>query len=258
MKLDKEESAKAYIRDVINSSKFPRFTELLGDNINKELLDDIGKFSAKEDTSHIMSGETDLAFTAPEGKRIFDKLNRIYSKEWNNRKAEIRLCFSTLKDFIEHHRNALVAIISESTGIEWTTSKIIIYPAVYTGGTIIGSKIYIGAGKDFKRNYIDVMIHELVHINTRAGISSIQENLKFMQDSKEITTTIITNKIIDKLNIKSGLNLEHQKFSTQQSYLAEMHYEKLIKISEKIKNFTDTVKIVDMLLVNASADTDSY
>lgn len=104
--------------------------------------------------------------------------------------------------------------IQNITKIPWKKSSIKIILTLRSGGMSDENIIFIGVNRKFRSLYIETLIHELVHSNTRQIISKI----KYLDDEEEIATTIITNKIIRYLNEKYKTKVKQQEFSYNLKY----------------------------------------
>ena len=74
-----------------------------------------------------------------------------------------------------------------------------------------------------------MLIHELIHINT--WDMRFRQKLFYKRDSEEISTALLTNKIIRNMNTEFNMHIPNQKFATP-----FMNLEKFISQFEKILN----------------------
>jgi len=94
------------------------------------------------------------------------------------------------------------------------------------------------------------MIHELIHVDTQGCFKNPDKSLRLPTDSNEITTCLLTNKVVEKLNKKFKLNVQPQSFH---SYYAEFikNYKKALEnIGKTERGYKSLVLTVDKFLKN--------
>ena len=181
-------------------------------------------------------------------KKLIYTLAKIHSREWKAGQKEIASGFISMRKMIGSNNHTLIKEIQHATGISWKTSEIVIYPCKYNGGTVMENGIYIGVGDDFERNYFNVMIHELIHLNTKEEYMRMRKLLVFPEDSMEIATTIITNKILRTLKERYNLDADYQELSLQQRKVFGRYAETIEKKTKRSKTFEGTILAVDKFL----------
>ena len=147
------------------------------------------------------------------------------------------------------YRDFILDSVVEVTGINWPVKEVWLIPSIYSGGSVVDNKIFIGFENRLKKTYLTLIIHELIHINTDSHFrKNIENNIRLRADSNEIATCLLTDKIIEKLNNKFRLNIQPQKFH---SYYAKLikHYEKdLNNIGKTKRSYKSLVFAIDRFL----------
>ena len=134
--------------------------------------------------------------------------------------------------------------ISTLTKVKWNMKNIEIILTLRIGGMNDKNKIILGVDNKIRGLYIETLIHELIHLNTHKTISKF----KFSNESEEIATTLITNKIIELLNNKYELNIKKQSFSY--NLIKHKEFEKIFSFNlYSINNsFIDLIRKIEKIL----------
>lgn len=235
VKLDEAASSKVYIREVINSYRMPWLLMHVGKNIDKETLDAAKDLSAPLYFSLITPEELDTYVS--KFKFVFDRLLKFHHNYWSDNLVNLHEVNNMAKKIITEYGDAIVEEICLHTDIKWRINKIVIYPAAYMGGTVQKNEIYVGINNKTEDDCIGVLIHELVHINTDEEYKRLQSQFRSGEAIKEIAATLITNKVIDALNKKFGLNYIHQEISAEQRKDFGKIYKELDARNKNANNF---------------------
>lgn len=243
VRLDKAASSKIYIRDVINSSRTPWLLQHVGKNIDKETLDAAKDLSAPLYFSLITP--EDLEAYVSKFKFVFDRLLALHDNYWSDNLVNLHEVNNMLKKIMADYGEAIAEEICLHTGTEWSTNKIVICPAAYIGGTVQRNEVYVGVNNKAEDDCIGVLIHELVHINTDEEYERLQNQFKSGEAAKEITATLITNKVIDSLNNRFNLNYNYQEISAEQKKEFGKIYKELDARTKNANTFKSMLTEID-------------
>lgn len=189
----------------------------------------------------------DLKYWSEKVFSIIKELETLHDRKWNEYNKEIEIFTNTHNRLIDKYGDFILKIIPKITKIPWRYIEIWIIPSIYYGATTEDNKIFRGViGKSLKKlkdveGCIPGLVHELIHVNEQSAYLSRfnkEQLIKYVLDeyskfkypnaTREITTIILTNAVIDELNKNFGLKIKKQK--------SHPHYKNLIK---KIKKDLD-------------------
>lgn len=161
-------------------------------------------------TKIIAAGSDFRRYVKTGDKDLMDKalviLEKFFNKIWKEKQRELNSVLRKLTDFTLYER-WLSREIPRQTGRTWPYREIIFYPSFLAWSASTKNTIRVGiAPKHFlEKDFIGVLIHELIHVNTHA--IKTKSKLKYAVDSKEIADTIVVNRIIDSMHKRFGVKL---------------------------------------------------
>jgi len=197
-------------------------------------------------------------------KAILFDLEKFHNKQWKLFKNEIKILGKNMNELIEKYGDFILKIIPEKTKIPWKYKETWIIPSIYYGSTTEDNKIFVGVCRPIRELAIEKripgLVHELIHVNEQEKFLSRfskEELIKYVLEEKskfkfpnltrEITTMIISNSVIEAIEKRFNLRLEKQS--------SHPHYKNLIKVLGKdfIKKcegngFEQTRKFLDDLI----------
>jgi len=174
-----------------------------------------------------------------------------YNSEWLNNQKDISISFQKLEGLTESIKNeTILNLISNFTKINWKVKKILVFPAICVGGAVFKRKIFLSFEEDYFNYYLSMLIHELIHFNTDSDFQKIHRELKFPNDSNEITTVLLTNKLLVFLNKSVIKKHAMQKFSIDQYKELAGHIKALNRIGKVNNDFKKLILAVDLYLSN--------
>lgn len=193
--------------------------------------------------SYEKNPKKDLIYWSKETISILKQLEKIHNKEWGKYRGKIEIFTEAMNKLIKKYGEFIVNIIPKKTKIPWKYKEIWIIPSIYYGATTEDNKIFRGVVKPVKElkdveARIPGLVHELIHVNKQPKYLSRlnKEELfelvldefkksKFPNASREITTMVLTNIILESIEKRFGLRLKRQK--------SHPHYKRLISTIKK-------------------------
>jgi len=168
-------------------------------------------------------------------KKIVRNINDVFDNLWKKHQKDIDKVLRKLRT-TDFKRNWLKKKIPEATGIDWPFKKIYIFPGILNWARVSENQLCMGIRPKRaleKRNLIPLIVHELIHINTWKiwKTKSKQKLFYYKEDSIEIATTLLTNKIIRDMNTKFNMHIPDQEFPSP-----FINLEKFMPQFEKILN----------------------
>jgi hypothetical protein len=180
-------------------------------------------------------------------KKIVRDINDVFDKLWKKHQKDIDKVLKKLKT-TDFKKNWLKKEIPKVTGIDWPFKKIYIFPGILNWARVSENQICIGIRPKYaleKRNLIPLLIHELIHTNTWK--IKFRKELFYKIDSEEITTTLLTNKIIENMNTNFNMCIKNQKFNGPLMDL-EKFMPQFEKILNQSKSYKELILKVDRFL----------
>jgi hypothetical protein len=211
----------------------------------------------------------DLTQWSNEVTLLLKQLEKIHDKEWEKYKSKIKIFTETTNKLIKKYGKFIVSIIPRKTKIPWKYKEVWIIPSIYYGSTTEDNKIFRGIIKPVKElkdveGCIPGLVHELIHVNEQPKYLSrlgkeelfklvLNEFKKFKSPnaSREITTMVLTNSILESIEKRFKLKLKKQK--------SHPHYKRLISAIRKDlkkvpkEGFEDVREYVNYLINKRSA-----
>jgi len=183
-----------------------------------------------------------------EQKEIFQEIISYFDTLWERYAPEIEKTYTKLKEMTELYGDWISNAIPEFTNIAWSHNEIIFYPSVLQWAGALDNFISVGIGPQFffDKDFISVLIHEMIHVNTdEIKISGPT----YPKDSREITNTLIVGKITRKMNNEFGIMIRNLRLAVPfRIYKDEWQ---LLKSSLRdVNEFSGAVKIIDKYLVS--------
>jgi len=171
-----------------------------------------------------------INLTEPQ-KKIVRDINDVFDGLWKKHQKDIERVLRKLKT-TDFKKNWLKKEIPKTTGIDWPFQKIYIFPGILNWAVASKNQLCIGIRPKHaleKRNLIPLLVHELIHINTWK--TKFKQKLFYKKDSTEITTVLLTNKIVQKMNTEFNMRTPNQELASP-----FMNLEKFIPRFEKMLN----------------------
>jgi len=221
--------------------------------------------------SHERNPKEDLIYWLNETISILEELEKIHNEEWEKHKDKIEILAQTMNEIIKKYGKFIVNIIPKKTKIPWKYKEIWIIPSIYYGATTEDNKIFMGVVKSLKElssveARIRGLVHELIHVNEQPKYLSRlskEELLRLMLDefkkfkfpnaSREVTTMILTNTILESIEKRFGLKVKKQE--------SHPHYKRIILTIRKDleqapkEGFEEIRKYVDHLISKKCGDS---
>lgn len=173
-----------------------------------------------------------------------------HSKEWVSYEYELETSQKILSNVITKYGKDIINLIPKTTKIPWQIETVNIVPSIDTGAATDGTIIYFGINNWEEADYLEVLIHELIHINIKSKLAKLKKILKQPRDSEEIVVVLLSNKIIHKLNEKNDLKLPDAVFLTWQRDLLKGNENNLKDLSNTTSSFEELIIKVDQYLGN--------
>jgi hypothetical protein len=169
-----------------------------------------------------------------------------------------------MNELIEKYGDFILKIIPEKTKIPWKYEEAWIIPSIYYGSTTEDNKIFVGVCRPIRElateKRIPGLVHELIHVNEQEKFLSrfskeelikyvLEEKskFKFPNPTREITTMIISNSVIEAIEKRFNLRLERPSFHPHYKNLIKVLGEDFIKKCER-NGFEQTRKFLDDLI----------
>jgi hypothetical protein len=197
--LNKDAAFVDYINILLNNQNYFMPVELT------EPLDDLYSVEAKYDEKFkIIKNKYIKNF-----EMFIENAHGCFIKYWKLNYNKLNDEKEIIEKILENYGEDIIKSISELTKVSWKTNTLIIILTLRSGGMNDDNTIFLGINKKFRRLYIETLIHELIHANTHFIISKA----KLSEKDEEIAATLITNKIIKRINKKYKIKLKRQVFS---------------------------------------------
>ena len=252
VKLNKNIAFSNYLRHVINLERWPWTKRGPLKRIPLVLSKKATEFSSPIRFSYENHPLKDFDGYSKEFRKIIREVEKLHNEEWRKHQEKLKTTARVLREIVKEYGTFIAKTISDLTRYKWPYSEVWLIPSVYSGGTVVDNKVFIGCDEGSKEGFISLVIHELIHVNEpdrNKREKKLEKELKLPTDSREISTVILTNKIIDKLNNKFNLKISHQNFHI---YYREFIRKWTLELEEVSKNknlFNSLVKAVDEFLV---------
>src|SRR3990167_7677517 len=248
--VNKDIAFACYLWNVLNIERWPWIKRGLMKNVPKELTKRATQFSAPLMFSFERCPLIDLKNFTKAFENVLSEAEQLHNIAWKKEQKNIKANASTIKNICDQYGSFIVDSIAKTTKIGWTVKEACIIPSIYSGGTAIGNKIFFGIRNEPEDTFIRLVIHELIHVDTQGCFKNPDKSLRLPTDSNEITTCLLTNKVVEKLNKKFKLNVQPQSFH---SYYAEFikNYKKALENIGKTEiGYKSLVLTVDKFLKN--------
>lgn len=247
--LNKDIAFSGYLRHVLNLERWPWIKRGPLKNVPKELTQRAIKFSESVRFSFERHPMLDIESFNKEFGNILDEAEKLHNEEWKRRQKELEITFTSIKDLCDEYGYFITNSIVESTGIKWPVREVWLIPSIYSGGSVVNNKIFIGSENRLEKTYLTLIIHELIHVNTESRFrKNIEGRLKLVSDSNEITTDLLANKVIDKLNDKFRLDIQPQGFHSYFAKFIKKYEKDLNKLGGSKKSYESLIFAVDKFL----------
>ncbi|HIG97403.1 MAG TPA: hypothetical protein HA230_03615 [Candidatus Aenigmarchaeota archaeon] len=247
--LNKDVAFSGYLRHVLNMERWPWIRRGPLEKVPKELTKKAIKFSGPVKLSFERHPMLDLESFNKEFKNVLDKAEKLHNEEWKKRQKELEITFTSIKDLCDKYGYFITKSIVESTGIKWPAREVWLIPSIYSGGSVVSNKIFIGFENKLKKTYLTLIIHELIHINTDSQFrKNIEGKLRLVSDSNEIATDLLADKVIEKLNNKFRLDIQPQGFHSYFAKFIKKYEKDLNKLGENKKSYESLVFAIDKFL----------
>lgn len=248
VKLNKNIAFSSYLRNVINLEKWPWIRrgpfEKIPLSLSKKAADLYEPFKLSFEKHPLK----DFEENSKKFKRLVEKVEQLYNKEWQRHQKKLRTIAKILREIVQEYGNFIAKTIPSLTRKKWRYSEVWLIPSLYSGGTVVDNKIFIGYGKNLRERCICLLTHELIHVNEPVAEEDFRKKLKLPMDSREIATVLLTNKIIERLNKKFKLNIPPQGFHTYYEKLIKKYEPGLRKLAKTKKSYIPLIKAVDEFL----------
>ncbi|MGE4555019.1 MAG: hypothetical protein AB7D02_02775 [Candidatus Paceibacterota bacterium] len=173
-------------------------------------------------------------------KQIARDINDAFDNLWKKHQKDINKVLKKLKT-TDFKKKWLKKEIPKTTGIDWPFKEIYIFPGIINWARSQKNQLCIGIRPKHalkKNNLIPLLIHELIHINTwDIWETRSKQKLFYKKDSIEISTTLLTNKIVRNMNDKFNIHIADQELPSPFKNLEKFmpHFEKLLNQSKSYK-----------------------
>lgn len=181
-------------------------------------------------------------------KKIVRDINEAFDSLWKKYQKDINRVLKKLKT-TDFKRNWLKKEIPKTTGIDWPFKEIYIFPGTINWARVSGNQLCVGIRPKYalkKNNLIPLLIHELIHINT--WNIKFRKKLFYKDDSIEIATVLLTNKIVQQMNATFNMHLNNQKFATPFADLEKQFLPQFENILNQSKSYQDLIFNIDQFL----------
>jgi len=229
-----------------------RFWQAVKDqNKNKYGLDKFDIPQSIFNSIHSLPKKMPLYRNLPESqKEIVRNIYDMFDKLWKQHQKDIERVLTKLKT-TDFKKNWLKKEIPKATGIDWPFKKIYIFPGILNWARVSENQLCIGIRPKRaleKRNLIPLIIHELIHINTwDIWKTRSKQKLFYKEDSIEIATTLLTNKIVRDMNAEFNMHTPDQELPSPFKIL-EKFMPQFEKILNQSKSYKELILKVDSFL----------
>lgn len=245
---DRDIAFSGYLRNIINMERWPWIRRGPLEKVPKELTKKAIKFSEPIKFSFERHPLADLEEFSKRFKDVLKEGEILHNKEWKRCDREIRLTSNNIEKLVNKYGKFISKSIKEVTKAIWPINEVWLIPSIYSGGTVINNKIFLGFKKRPEEACLRLLVHELIHVNTNQFRKDIEKELRLPTDSDEITTVLLTNKIIDKLNKRFGLDIQHQKLHDYYEKFIAKYKKELYKIGKTKRSYKSLVHTIDKFL----------
>ncbi|MEK6887378.1 MAG: hypothetical protein AABX14_00360 [Candidatus Aenigmatarchaeota archaeon] len=239
-----------YLWNVLNIERWPWIKRGLMKSVPKELTKRAIGFSAPLMFSFERHPRIDLKNFTRAFESVLSETEQLHDIEWKKERKNIKSNAAIIKNVCDQYGSFIVDSIEETTKIVWTVKEVCIIPSIYSGGTVIGNKIFFGIRNETEDTFIKLLVHELIHVNTQGCFENPSKSLRLPTDSNEITTCLLTNKVIEKLNKKFRLNVQPQLFHSYYAKFIKNYKKALENIGNAGRGYKSLVLTIDKFLKN--------
>lgn len=248
--LNKNIAFSSYLRNVINLKNWPWIRRGPLKGIPLKFSREAEKYNPSKLTyeQHPLK---DFEQNSRKVKKLIREVEKIHNQEWQKYQRELRNTAKALKEIAKDYGSFIVKTIATLTKDKWPYSEVWVVPSIYDGGTVVNNKVFIGCDKRPKERFVSLIIHELIHVNQphREEAKKLEKDLKLPTDSREITTVLLTNKVIDLLNKRFKLAISYQQFHPEYRKLITKYESDLKKLRKNKRSYNSLIKAVDEFLV---------
>lgn len=245
--LNKDVAFSGYLRHVLNMERWPWIRRGPLEKVPKELTKKAIKFSEPVKLSFERHPMLDMENFSKEFKNILYAAEKLHNEEWEKHRDDLEIVSVRVENLCNTYGNFILDSIAKSTGIKWPEREVWLIPSIYSGGTVVDNKIFIGFESMSENAYIGLLVHELIHINVGFRF---QTNLTLPTDSNEIATDMLTDKVIEKLNNKFRLDIRLQGFHSYFVKFIKKYEKDLNNIGKTERDYKSLVLAVDKFLKN--------
>lgn len=245
---DKDVAFAGYLRNVLNLERWPWTRRGPLKDVPDELVRRASEYTMPEGVTYEKHPLQDLKGGSAGFRELAREVEGFHDREWEKYHERLGWTAATAQSIVQSQGPFIAGAIQETTGVNWPCEEVWLVPSISLGGSVVGNKVFLGFTKSGTRDGLSrLSVHELIHVNTREAndVYRALSALNLYSDSKEITTVLLTNKVLDSLNDSYGLGIRHQRFHGHYAGQVREYADDLAELSRKHGSYRDLIYAVD-------------